>query len=107
MLDNRRSGRSPTRLRGRISYNNGLWGEECLVRDVSRGGALLKVTDPRTLPDRFMLTIEKLDADRPVYVRWRAHDALGVAFETGAPAEVIDLVAVRSRLTRKGLGRRV
>jgi hypothetical protein len=101
MLDNRRSERSPAYLGGQIIYNNDLWSEECVVRNVSRGGALLRVTDPRTLPDRFKLTIAKHNAEHTARVRWRCHNALGVVFETGTPAEVIDLAAVRSSLVRK------
>jgi hypothetical protein len=103
MLDTRRSARSPAYLGGKIIYNNDLWSEECVVRNVSQGGALLRVTDPRTLPDRFKLAVTKHNVEHNARVRWRCHNALGVVFETSTPAEVIDLAAVRSRLLKKRL----
>lgn len=97
MLDNRRSGRERCYLGGKISYNNDLWGEDCVVRNVSKAGAKLRVTDPRTLPDRFRLQIPRRDVACLARVKWRESDQIGVVFEIGAPAEVIDLSAYRAK----------
>lgn len=97
MLDNRRSGRERCYLGGRISYNNDLWGEDCIVRNVSKRGARLRVADPRTLPDRFSFRIPKREVACTAQVRWRENDQIGIVFEIDTPAEVIDFSAFRAR----------
>ena len=100
MLDNRRSGRERCYLGGRISYNNGQWGEDCVIRNVSRAGAKLRVTDPRTLPDRFKLTITQREQTFTARIRWRENDQIGVIFENDTPAEVIDFSAFLEKRSR-------
>jgi PilZ domain len=53
---------------------------ECVVRNISAGGALLALRTLRGVPDKFQLMF---DADRVVRqcrVVWRDHTKLGVAF---------------------------
>lgn len=59
----------------------------CVVRDLSDGGAKLKVKDARQVPDLFQLTIELDGLLAKCQVMWRnGENELGVKFETPAVA---------------------
>lgn len=74
-------------LQARIVFNNGMSTLDCLIRDLSEGGAKLKMSDSVALPDRFDLYIVKKDETRRAKLQWRAGDEIGVAFEqSSAPA---------------------
>lgn len=102
MLDNRRAARQPCYLGCKIIYNRGLWSEECIVRNVSTAGARLKVADPRTLPDRFRLSVPARDIDCSALIKWREDHQIGVVFETDAPEGVIEFSAARLQRQRGG-----
>ena len=59
----------------------------CVVRDLSEGGAKLKVKDARQVPDLFQLTIELDGLLAKCQVMWRnGGNELGVKFEAPAVA---------------------
>lgn len=53
---------------------------ECVVRDVSVGGARLRVTDPSTVPQEFQLEFQKTGELRRAKVQWRRAKDVGIAF---------------------------
>ena len=99
MAHNRKVDRLPSYLGGRISYNQDLWTEECIVRNASKTGAKLSVADPRTLPDHFNLLIPAKGETYRARIKWREANQVGVEFEKD-PAPVIDLTVAR-HLRRK------
>jgi diguanylate cyclase (GGDEF)-like protein len=55
---------------------------DCMIRDISSGGARLRVDQYYTPPDRFDLMIADSRETRSVEVRWRLGSDLGVRFIT-------------------------
>jgi|tagenome__1003787_1003787.scaffolds.fasta_scaffold20285911_2 hypothetical protein len=53
---------------------------ECAVRDVSPGGARLRVSDAGVLPSEFQLVFQQTGEFRRAKVRWRRGQYIGVAF---------------------------
>ena len=53
---------------------------QCVVLDISRGGARLHVHIQSELPDQFILHIEADNSTRQCEVVWRSKDELGVRF---------------------------
>jgi hypothetical protein len=54
---------------------------DCMVRDVSAGGARLLVKDPGSLPRSFMLLISQSgNVSRRCEVVWTRHNQVGVRF---------------------------
>lgn len=64
---------------------------ECLVRNLSEGGARLALSETVPVPGRFELVTKGRDAACTVEVVWRRGDALGVRFLTSgaAPARTV------------------
>jgi len=63
-----------------LSFNKGYSTFECVVRNLSDGGAQLSLGETFALPERFSLTVDG-KVSRPALVRWRTATAIGVAFE--------------------------
>jgi len=99
MSDKRKKSRTPSFLGGTISYNRDLWTADCVVKNISEEGAKLTGRNLPVLPDRFDLSIPQRKTKYRVHVRWRAKDAVGVAFEFAYPADGTDAKAA-------GLGNR-
>ncbi|NBN64068.1 PilZ domain-containing protein [Microvirga tunisiensis] len=72
---------------GRIVFGNGMRVYDCMLRNSSEGGVLLKVPSTHDVPDEFMLYVDTDQIRRPVQIVWRKADQLGVRF-TG-PAEPV------------------
>lgn len=53
---------------------------ECIVLDVSRSGARLRITDSLMLPDEFDLLLSYQGERQRVRLRWRRHKDIGVEF---------------------------
>jgi hypothetical protein len=53
---------------------------DCVMRDVSIGGARLHCAQPMQLPEQFQLIFVAEREMRDVRVAWRKHDQLGVVF---------------------------
>ena len=86
MSDKRTSPRNPSFLGGTITYNHDLWSADCVVKNLSEGGAKLTGRNLPALPERFDLSIPQRNLKYRVQVRWRVGDQLGVVFEHVYPS---------------------
>lgn len=66
--------------KGVISYSNRLITVECLVRDLSSGGAKVQPTQPLPVPDTFWLEIPMDGVTAQCEVRWRRDNVMGCHF---------------------------
>lgn len=65
---------------GLLSFNNGYGAFQCVVRDISDGGARLAFGAALGVPSCFDLRVGDDGDWLPVSVRWRMGDMIGVAF---------------------------
>jgi hypothetical protein len=79
MAEQRRDARPRTLKGAVIAFNNRSSTIDCVVRNLSPGGAMLKVASTVGIPDRFELKMENEDF-RWCRVKWRRDDTIGVAF---------------------------
>jgi hypothetical protein len=70
---------------GRIVFNGGYTVFDCVVRNVSSGGALLDVASAMGIPGHFEIMIGGA-AKRPCTVRWHTDHLIGVHFDDVRPA---------------------
>ena len=80
MIEKRTTPRQKVLKHGTLAFGGG-GGVECMVRNISQGGARLDVANPSGLPQSFTLLIETdqfMHRCRPV---WCSENRLGVAFE--------------------------
>jgi hypothetical protein len=81
--NHRRELRARTLLSGKIVYGaRGEFTQDCLIRDLSDGGARLKLSEAAQVPDRFQLILISAGEAREARVAWRDHPQVGVAFGT-------------------------
>src|SRR5690349_15302306 len=100
MAHKRKVERQPSYLGGKITFNQDLWSEDCIVRNASRTGAKLTVKDPGKIPDHFNLSIPSKGKTYRARIKWREANEIGVEFDTGEPGKVIELASAR-HLRRK------
>lgn len=80
--EDRRRNHRPRTLKGaRIVFNGGYSSFECLVKNLSADGALLKFGDVVGVPNQFELQIEIGQPRRKCTVRWRSGNLMGVSFD--------------------------
>ncbi|HWP26884.1 MAG TPA: PilZ domain-containing protein [Xanthobacteraceae bacterium] len=79
MFEKRKSPRRRTFKAGAIAFN-GTSIIDCIVKNISDGGAGLIVETPVGIPDHFKLLIAKENFMQPCRVVWRASNRIGVAF---------------------------
>jgi hypothetical protein len=80
MTEKRTIPRQRTFKGGVIAFNNRSSTIDCVVQNLTPGGAMLKVASSVGIPDRFELKLEHEDF-RSCRVKWRRDNAIGVAFE--------------------------
>lgn len=80
MQDRRKFVRHRTLKSGRLAYDEGSRTTECLIRDLSEGGARIQVADIRRIPSELVLSFGDGSRSRSCFVRWRRGDALGIEF---------------------------
>jgi hypothetical protein len=80
--ERRRHGRAHVLRRARIVYRRGWSSVDCVVLDLSTGGARLKVGGLLGFPERFELRIDSGPV-RDAVVRHRGVDETGVEFTDG------------------------
>jgi PilZ domain-containing protein len=86
--ERRTSTRKKSFLQGRIFFNNRRSAIDCLVRDISAGGAKLIFSQTASIPDVVELFIPQKDQTLRAHVIWRSGEEAGVAFKTAqAPAQ--------------------
>jgi hypothetical protein len=67
---------------GRIEFNNRQSTMDCIIRELSEGGAKLEISQSITLPEEFDLLIPKRNQSHHVRICWRHEDFIGVEFVT-------------------------
>ena len=77
---NDRAVRQRTLKKGVVSYGDGYLTVECLVRDMSNGGAKLKLVNGVPVPNRFQLLVPSDGISVDCEVRWRESNQLGITF---------------------------
>ncbi|SFL51121.1 PilZ domain-containing protein [Methylobacterium pseudosasicola] len=93
MIERRQTARRRVCLGGRVRIAAFLPEIDCVVRDVSLGGARIGVPVEATLPDCFDLFIPCRNETRRAFVAWRAGAMVGIGFaETRAASEPEALV---------------
>jgi hypothetical protein len=79
--DRRREQRIRTLEFGKIVFGRQLSSVDCIVRDLSAGGACLQVDSTDSLPQEFFLKIPVENLKRLCRIAWKAKDRVGVAFQ--------------------------
>lgn len=73
--------RARTLKGGRIIFNAGYSSLDCMIRNLSTGGALLQFSTTLDIPNTFDLIINNSGGEKyRCAVRWRTHVSLGVSF---------------------------
>jgi hypothetical protein len=79
MTEQRKSPRYRVFKKATIAFNRA-GGIDCMVRNISDGGACLDVASPLGIPSDFDLLFTSDHAVRPCHVVWRTERRIGVAF---------------------------
>ena len=79
MEERRTSMRQRVLRAARLRFDGGTDGVDCVVRDISTGGAQLFVLSVNGIPSEFKLELDEIPA-RDCFVRWRQPNTLGVVF---------------------------
>ncbi|MCJ2049014.1 PilZ domain-containing protein [Methylobacterium sp. J-070] len=85
MIERRQTARRRVCLGGLVKVAAFLPGIDCRLRDVSLGGAKIRVSDADTVPACFDLFVPCRGEIRRAVVAWRAGAMVGVVFD-GTPA---------------------
>ena len=78
MVEYRKHPRHRTLKGGKIIFNRRLTVMDCIIRNMSAGGACLEVAAPAALPKRFVLLHGK--TKKSCLVVWKVGRRLGVSF---------------------------
>lgn len=87
MTERRQTARLRSLLGARACYNQRRVTLDCVVRNLSEGGALLVVSDAVVLPANFELEIAQRRRTYNAHVRWRNGTRVGVSFEARAATD--------------------
>lgn len=79
-MKDRKWARLKTFWRGQVYFNNRHNSVDCVVRDISDGGARLMVSGAAMLPDTIELYIPQKDRGHVADIKWRKGDELGLQF---------------------------
>jgi hypothetical protein len=80
MRERRKLARNRTFLGGMIAFNHRNSTMNCLVRNLSVGGARISFTNTVTVPDVFDLTIKQKERTLLARMVWRRADEAGIIF---------------------------
>jgi len=80
MVENRRLQRAKSILQGRVLYNRRRSSIDCIIRDISKDGARLNISDAVTIPVHIELYIPNRDEYRKADIQWRQGQELGISF---------------------------
>ena len=81
MWERRRYPRHEVLALGKVIFNHPLSVLNCMVRDISEGGACLELPRGAPTPDSFELVIQPSSKRRPCNVVWRSEKTIGIAFK--------------------------
>lgn len=96
MVEARRSERIRSFLRARIIFNNSNSTIDCTVKNFSRHGAKLELSNTTSIPDAFDLEVPQKGRTFRARLSWRGEAAAGVEFIDGeatsreTPRQVIE-----------------
>lgn len=79
-IDERRERRRKVLKGGTIRFNGGYGAMQCLVRNLSEGGAMLEFGETLGVPVHFDLAIDGTNGSRPARLRWRSERMAGIEF---------------------------
>jgi hypothetical protein len=96
MAERRHSARQKSFLRGCVYFNKGRGAIDCLIREISDGGARIIFSDVVNVPDVVELYIPQKEQRVRARVRWRHGDEVGLDFpevtnSAGAAPELSEL----------------
>ncbi len=80
MIEKRTAPRHKVLKHGTLAFTGG-GGVDCMVRNISSGGARLDVANPFGLPQSFTLVIQADQFRRPCHPVWCSDTRIGVAFD--------------------------
>jgi hypothetical protein len=79
MIEKRATPRHRVLKHGTLAFGGG--GIDCMVRNISSGGARLDVVSPVGLPESFTLIIQTSQFMRRCHAVWNDDKRIGVAFD--------------------------
>ncbi len=86
-MDHRSVTRARAFLKAQVRFNNGMSTMDCVIRDLSDGGARLQLSDSVAIPSTFELYIPKRDETRRAILHWRNCEEIGVGFQGASLSE--------------------
>lgn len=95
VTDRRVEHRRRTYLGAQVIFNRRLNVYDCLVRDMSEGGAKLVFAAPAMLPASFEIVVNTSGDSKQAEVKWRSKLAAGVSFVEGRGAPFVSLQTAR------------
>lgn len=81
MQERRSNQRMKTYIGGRIEQTHPLGSMDCIVREISPGGARIAFHNTSTVADRFTLVLPRKDRSIPASIAWRRFGEAGVRFD--------------------------
>lgn len=81
MWEKRKHPRREVLTLGKVIFNRPLSVINCIVHDISEGGACLELPQGTETPDTFELVIQPIPQRRPCDVVWRREKRIGIAFK--------------------------
>jgi hypothetical protein len=78
--DLRRSVRTRTFFGGKIVFNEGAYSYDCVVRDMSDGGARIDIPEARMMPRRFYFLTSRAEIAYDSELVWRTRMMAGIRF---------------------------
>ncbi|SRR6266851_1655524 len=110
MLDRRQSPRDKVIYGGVAEINERGSTMDCVVRNISEGGACIELDGGAKLPDQINLKIPRKGRSFLAKMIWRQANRVGLAFRTmvtDAPASDFDERLRRSEIKKRQLQRRI
>ncbi len=95
MTERRKDHRNRTYLGGKVVFNDRLSVHDCLVRNLSDGGAKLVFDFPTTVPSVFDLVVPRRGESRRAEVKWRTRLEAGVSFVRSAADGYVSIETAR------------
>ena len=105
MIERRSHPRLRTYIGAQIVFNQRRSVLDCLVRNISGGGARIEFTNTALVPEAFDLVMPSRDQTRRVRVRWRSQDVAGVTLDGLEAAPVLSDDGSRVRALEEEVAR--
>ncbi len=92
--------RVKTFLRATVYFNNRQSSLDCIVRDISDGGARLAVSEAALVPDTFEVHIPQKNRTHFADVRWRRGEEMRLEFQSPASSDELETAQLADLLRR-------